>query len=243
METKSIQSSLTSVFAAFCLVIPASSSLGVDAPLLMDAFTSGLTGETTTAYGANGTASVINLKLNASATNTKKAWLKFDVAGALPTGVTYAHITKATLRVFINAVTAAGSIEVKAIGSNGSAWDELTITYTNSLAYTLLNDSTTGAPYQTVVVSASPTMLNDYINIPVTDLVRDWLDPNALGPLSPLPNNGLVLQGTLGLNIVLDSKEASLTSHPPQLIIEYAAPRVPAKGDVTMGTFINGTPP
>lgn len=213
------------------LLLGASIAPAVEARLEMDAFTSSTAGETSNTYGANGNAAVNEIRINAAG---KKGWLKFDVAGALPAGVTHAHITKATLRLFATTVTTAGTMEVKAIGNNGSAWNELTITHTNSSAYTLLNDPVTNLPYATRTIATAD--LNDFVDLVVTDLVKDWLDGTQA-------NYGLALLGTNSLVAFFASKEEGGKSQAPKLIIEYATPRVPAKGDVSMGTFVNGPQP
>jgi hypothetical protein len=56
---------------------------------------------------------------------TKKTYLRFNVAAALPSGVTSSDVAKATLTVWVNAVGVPGSFAVKRVTS---AWTEESIT-------------------------------------------------------------------------------------------------------------------
>jgi hypothetical protein len=134
---------------------------------------------------------------------SQTAYIQFDLS-ALPSSYTGANITKATLKLYVNAVTDAGSFNVDFV--NG-AWAEGSIT--SNLAPAL---GTTIAPG----VPLSSTNVHDYIIIDITSALQAWLDGSE-------PNDGIALVGNSPLNASFDSKESTTQSHPPELDIVFAA--------------------
>ena len=152
-----------------------------------DAYTN--TAAPTTNYGTATTLGVV------SATET--TFFRFDLS-SIPTGYTSANVAKASLKLYVNAVTTAGSFNVDFV--NGS-WSEKTITASLSPAL-----GTTIA----ASVPLAKTNTHDYILVDVTSAVGEWLNGTQA-------NDGLALVPNSPLNASFDSKENSTQSHPPEL--------------------------
>src|SRR5208282_2229730 len=134
-----------------------------------DAYTS--TADPTTNYGAK---TLLDVE---SASQT--AYIQFDLS-AIPAGYTSADITKATLKLYVNAVTKAGSFNVDYV--NGT-WSENTIDASNAPAL----GSTIAAS-----VPLTTADKNQYILIDITTAVQAWLSGTA--------NDGIALVGNSPLN-------------------------------------------
>jgi hypothetical protein len=147
--------------------------------------------EATTNYGAN-------VLLNVDGA-TQISYIRFNLA-SIPAG---ASVSQATLKLYVNAVTTAGSFNVDYV--NG-AWAESTIT--SDLAPAL------GA---TIVSSVPITKAdkNQYILINVTPAVEAWLSGSEA-------NDGIALVANSTFNASFDSKENTTTSHPAELDIVFA---------------------
>jgi hypothetical protein len=171
------------------------------AVLLQDSYTSAAAGQTALNYNAGTNA--LSLLIDGRAGNIRRSWLQFDVNAGLPSGTTWNQISRATLTVYVSAMTASGGVRVeRAIG----AWTEVGLT--NAVAPVTAND-----PGGIVYASARIAAAGKYVAFDVTELVRDWLDGTA-------PNYGLVLVPADGtVQAVIDSKEATTTSHPAILDI------------------------
>src|SRR5208337_3616307 len=150
----------------------------------------------TTNYGA---ATLLYVE-NATATET--AYIQFNLS-SIPAGYTGANITKATLKLYVNAVTTAGSFNVDYV--NGT-WAEKTITA--NLAPALGTTIAASVPLTTA-------SKNQYILIDLTAAVQAWLNGSE-------PNDGIALVGNSPFNANFDSKESTSTSHPPELDIVFA---------------------
>ncbi len=154
---------------------------------------------TSTAQGSTnfGTKSLLDVQ---SATQT--SYIQFDLS-SIPSGYTGSNVAKASLKLYVNAVTTAGSLNVDFV--NGS-WAEKTITA--DLAPAL------GA---TIVASVPLAQSNakDYILIDVTPAVVAWLNGTQA-------NDGIALVGNSPINVNFDSKESTTTSHPPELDVVFA---------------------
>jgi hypothetical protein len=121
------------------------------------------------------------------------SYIQFNLAG-VPANT---PISKATLRVFVDAVTASGSFDVYQVNS---AWAENTLTYNKAPA--LGTSATGGNP-----VSITSANLHDFVLVDITSLAQGWINgTNA--------NYGvaLALVGSAG-SFSFDSKESTLTSH------------------------------
>ncbi len=120
------------------------------------------------------------------------AFMQFNLSG-IPTGST---ISKATLRLYVDAVVNSGSFDVYQINN---AWNERTLTYDNAPSP---GASATGSHPVTVAAASC----NQFLLIDVTTLVRGWANGTT-------PNNGVALALTSGSNgnFSFDSKESLLT--------------------------------
>ena len=141
-------------------------------------------------------------------TTTNDSYLQFSLA-ALPPGGT---IAKATLRLYVNSVTTAGSFDVYQVTSS---WAENTLTY--KAAPGLGGSATGGHP-----VSITSSNSGDFVLIDITPLAQDWWSGAE-------PNDGveLVLTTSAG-SFTFDSKESTTTSHEPALEVAMTGPEGPA---------------
>src|ERR1035438_9412945 len=155
-----------------------------------DAYTN--TAAPTTNYGA---------KTLLDVESSQTTYIQFNLS-SIPSGYTSADVTKATLKLYVNAATTAGSFNVDYV--NGT-WSESTITANN-------------APALGTTIAASVPLIaadkNQYILVDVTTAVQAWL--------SGTPNDGIALVANSPLNASFDSKENTTTSHPAELDIVFA---------------------
>ena len=129
-------------------------------------------------------------------------FIRFDLT-AVPSGYTGSSIAKATLKLFVDSVTKAGSFNVDLV--NGT-WAEKTIDYSNqpSLGTTIAAS-----------VPLTTTSKLDYVEVDITQAVVEWLNGTA--------NDGIALVANSPLVATFDSKEATTTSHPAELNIVFAS--------------------
>jgi hypothetical protein len=156
-----------------------------------DAYTN--TAASTTNYGA---------KTLLDVESSQTTFIQFDLS-SIPSGYTSADITKATLKLYVNAVTTAGSFNVDYV--NGT-WTESTI------------DSSNAPALGTTIAASVPLTTKDknqYILVDVTAAVQAWLSGTA--------NDGIALVANSPLNASFDSKESTSTSHSAELDIVFAA--------------------
>jgi len=150
------------------------------------------TAASTTNYGA---------KTLLDVESSQTTFIQFDLS-SIPSGYTSADITKATLKLYVNAVTTAGSFNVDYV--NGT-WTESTIDASN-------------APALGTTIAASVPLTtkdkNQYILVDVTAAVQAWLSGTA--------NDGIALVANSPLNANFDSKESTSTSHSAELDIVFA---------------------
>jgi hypothetical protein len=133
---------------------------------------------------------------------TQTSYIQFDLS-SIPSGYTGSNIAKASLKLYVNAVTTAGSLNVDFV--NGS-WAENTITA--DLAPALGTTIAASVPL-------AKTNAKDYILIDITPAVVAWLNGTQA-------NDGIALVGNSPINVNFDSKESTTTSHPPELDIVFA---------------------
>lgn len=157
-----------------------------------DAYTS--TATPTTNFGAKTTLGVVS--------PSQSAYIQFDLS-SIPAGYTSASIAKATLKLYVNTVPAAGSFNVDFV--NGT-WSEKTITA--NLAPAL---GSTIAPS----VPLTSTNAKDYLLIDLTAAVGAWLNGTQ-------SNDGIALVANSPLSATFDSKENTAQSHPPELDIVFS---------------------
>jgi hypothetical protein len=152
-----------------------------------------------------GTAVTLNVQ---SASQT--SYIQFDLS-SIPATYTGANIAKANLKLYVNAVTTAGSFNVDYV--NGR-WLETTITAN-------LSPALGGTIASSVPLTKSQA--GDYIIIDVTAAVEAWLNKTQA-------NDGIALVANSPLNCSFDSKENTGSSHPPELDIIFTGtgPQGPA---------------
>ena len=156
-----------------------------------DAYTN--TADPATNYGA---ATLLDVK-----SDSETAYIQFDLS-SIPSGYTGADISQATLKIYVYAVTTAGSFNVDYV--NGT-WSEGTIKANNAPA--LGSTIATSVPLTT-------GDKNQYILIDITAAVQAWLNGTD-------PNDGIALVGNSPFNASFDSKENTATSHPAELDIVF----------------------
>jgi TGF-beta propeptide len=169
-----------------------------------DAYTN--TADSTTNYGAN-----VLLNVHGA---TEAAYIQFNLA-SIPSG---ASVSQATLKLYVNAVTTAGSFNVDYVSGT---WTESTIT--SSLAPALGNAIVSSVPITTADK-------NQYILINITSAVQAWLSGSET-------NNGIALVANGTFNASFDSKENTTTSHPAELDIAFAG----GDGTITGVTTASGS--
>jgi hypothetical protein len=137
------------------------------------------------------------------------AYIRFDLT-VLPSDLTSSNISKATMRLYINGVTTAGTFDVYLVTG---AWTESTITYNNA--------PTLGAKVASgTMISASRRF---FIDVDVTPAVQAWLSS------PPSPNYGIALVASPGssISVSFDSKENTSTSHDPELMVSMVSAGAP----------------
>jgi hypothetical protein len=185
---------LSLLLLAMLTLLP-SLSFGLQAILTDDTYTS-------SASGANNFGNQVKLLVQGSRGSPpeKTSFLKFDLS-VLPAGATGSDVGKATLRLFVNKVTKAGSFDVvRVIGD----WDEENIT--GDTAPELGSVEADG-------VSVEVGDVLSYVKVDLTNLVKAWVD-------GVVANKGIaIVPNTEGINVSLDSKETKTTSHEASLSI------------------------
>jgi hypothetical protein len=126
-------------------------------------------------------------------------YIQFNLA-SIPSG---ASVSQATLKLYVNTVTTAGSFNVDYV--NG-AWAESSIDASNA-------PPLGGAVASGVTVTTEDK--NQYLLINVTSAVQAWLSGAET-------NNGIALVANSTFNATFDSKENTTTSHPAELDIVFA---------------------
>jgi len=130
--------------------------------------------------------------------------LLFDLS-KLPAGTTGSSVSRATLRLYVNTVSATGSINISA--ANGS-WTESGVNGSS-------NTPSVGAA---VASGISVTTANTYTTVDATAQVQAWLNLSTT-------NNGFILTANDGaVQVFFDSKENTNTSHPATLEILLVGP-------------------
>jgi hypothetical protein len=162
-------------------------------------------GSPSTNYGAS---ALLNV------TNTQTTYIQFDLA-SIPTG---AVVGQATLKLYVNAVTTAGSFDVNYVGGS---WSESALDYSNA------------PPLGSAIVSnVAVTAANQYILINITPAVVAWLNGSQA-------NDGIALVANGAFHANFDSKENTTTSHPAELDIVFAGGTGTITG-VIAGTGLSG---
>jgi hypothetical protein len=156
---------------------------------------------TTSSTNIKGTAKTLEVQGAPLSVALKKAYVQFDLS-PLPAGTTATDIAKATLTLFVNNITASGSIDVYRVAS---VWQESTLT--GGAAVSL------GVAESTDIGLVKPTAKNTYVSVDVTAAVKDWVATGINHGLAIVPNT------VEGVAVKFDSKESTAASHAPQLDI------------------------
>jgi hypothetical protein len=125
-------------------------------------------------------------------TSNNSGLVQFDLT-AYATSTT---VNQVYLQVYVDKVTAAGTITFAAATSS---WTEGSVLYPGP---------TVNPPFASVTVSTA----NAFYLVDVTSLVQGWIS-------NPAGNFGIEIAGTGSVNVSLDTKENSTTSHPSSLIV------------------------
>lgn len=176
---------------------------GSDARLTRDAYTSGTS--PTTNFGRATT-------LRVSAAANERTWIRFSVQDVLPMGTVGSEISKGTLRIWVNNSTfpqAAGPVDLFRVTG---PWTEGTITHATAPSY----------DPNPIVVGLALTSTRNYVDLDVTQLVRDWQD-------GLVANEGIMIAPSAGSAVAggFDSRENTGTSHPPELLMRLAGQQGP----------------
>lgn len=135
-------------------------------------------------------------------TSGATTYIQFNLAG-LPSNAT---VSKATLRLYVDAITGAGAFDVFEVNT---PWTEASLNFTNAPTPGV---SATGSK----PVSLTSANCNQFVLVDITTLVQDWLN-------GTVANNGVAVKLTSpGGGFSFDSKESPLTSHEPELEISLA---------------------
>lgn len=178
---------------AVLLFVALTSAFGQLTPS-QDAYTD--SSKPTTNFGAATTLGVAN-----TSTVIQTSYIQFDLS-AIPAGFSGANVAKATLKLYVNTVTTAGSFNVDFV--NGS-WTEKTLTHNNAPAL-----GTTIASS----VSLATANKNDYVLIDITSALEAWLNGTQT-------NDGIAVVANSPLASSLDSKENTAQSHPAELDVVF----------------------
>jgi hypothetical protein len=141
------------------------------------------------------------------------SYVQFNLSG-VPSNAT---VTKATLRLYVDAVVKPGSFDVYQLNNT---WSEKALTY--STAPPLGPSATSGHPVGVTAASTSQFLLVD-----ITNLAQGWVNGS-------IPNNGITLSLTAGSTgaFSFDSKESLLTGNGPELELVFVSQGPQgAKGD------------
>jgi hypothetical protein len=152
------------------------------------------TASPTTNYGSAVTLGVVS--------PAQTTYIRFDLS-SIPAGYTGANVAKASLKIYVNAVTAAGSFNVDFV--NGT-WSEKTITANLAPA---LGTTIAGS------VPLAKANVHDYLIIDITSAVDAWLNGTQA-------NDGIALVANSPLSASLDSKENTSQSQPAELDIVFS---------------------
>ncbi len=127
------------------------------------------------------------------------ALIEFDLTHLTSLNLTTSNLQKATLTVFVDQVMMPGSIN---ISLPGQPWTE------SGETYNTFNSSLVSLFLSGVRIPAA----GQYLTIDITQPVRAWLAGGAV-------NEGLLIEATSGTSsfFSIDSKENTVTSHPPEL--------------------------
>lgn len=143
----------------------------------------------------------VTLGAVSSGASMQHSYIQFDLS-SIPSGFNGSNVAKATLKLYVNAVTTSGSFNVDFVTG---PWAEKTITANLSPS---LGTTVAGS------VPLTSALVHDYVLVDVTPAVVAWLNGTQA-------NDGLALVANSPLNATFDSKENITQSHAPELDIVF----------------------
>src|SRR5579859_4680701 len=146
-----------------------------------------------TNYGTNALLDVIG--------GSQTTYIQFNLS-SIPSGYVGSNVSKATLKLYVNAVNTAGNFNIVYVTTARSE-SAITVKTSPSLGGTIAS-----------AVPVTTSSLNQYILIDITSAVQAWLNGTQA-------NNGIGLVGNGSLSASFDSKENTSMSHPPELDIVF----------------------
>ncbi len=206
-----LQHQVHSSLALVLIVFFLSAACFAQAPAEADAYVASSTPSTNYAFST-----VLALQPNVY------SYIRFNLSG-IPSGAT---VQKAVLRIYMNypSNAVAGTFDVYQINT---AWSETSLTWSNKPALGV--SATGGHP-----VSLGSSNYQNFVLVDITPLVQNWVN-------GTIPNNGVALMTTTtGASYQFDSKEATYTSHQPEL--EIAIPGAPGAQGPQGPNGLSGSP-
>jgi hypothetical protein len=134
-------------------------------------------------------------------------FIRFDLSTL--NGVSGTQIQKATLRLYVTAVSASGSFDLIELGASPTNWTEATLVY---------NTTGASAPSGTTRASGvaiSSSSKSQFIYIDVTPSVVNWLNGTLNNGFALVPSNGYASP----ISVSFSSKEDTTYSQTPTLIV------------------------
>ncbi len=191
MKIATLSNIVRPVAIAWLLLLPAV-SWGDTLPLAADAFINPGDGSN---YGGLPT-------INVGGAPNSRGLLLFNLSSLSGSQVAWAR-----LRVYVNSVTSAGTVD---LGAASAPWAEAAV---NGI----------GGPGVGSPITTAPLSAIGYVTFDVTAQVTAWLAGS--------PNNGFILTAdstTPGVTVYFDAKENPATSHPATLEVVFSGPAGPA---------------
>ncbi len=180
--------------------------------LFFSAFTHAGPTLTDDAYTVKSVSTNYGAKTTLILSTNNNVYLKFLKSSYFPVGTIGSHVAKATLKLYVDSVTTAGSFNVNFVTGTWTESKINGISQPGSLAF-----PTTAAPVGVPSIAITSASVNQWINIDITNQVQDWLDFNTLSYLNDF---GLKLVSTNNLLMAFTSKEGRVA---PQLDITINA--------------------
>lgn len=176
-----------------------------------------------------------NLRVDSSAGAGRWTFIRFDINSYLPPGGKSGDVKQALLHLYVNNVTQGGTFDVYLCPTS---WIEGKLSGAAAAGTICWNNKPTPTGVPLATISISSTEQFEFKTLDVTDVVKGWID-------APAANYGLVLKPNISaVDFQFEAKEnITGTGKRPALQLTLVKDRVPAKGDVTMGSYTNGPQP
>jgi hypothetical protein len=139
-----------------------------------------------------------------SATASRTSYIRFNLSPIAP-GLTGTNVSIATLNLFVNTATKAGTFDVYLVSGS---WSEDTITF--NTAPILGAQIASG-------VAVSTSMAKDYVLVNITSALQAWLNGTTNYGLALVPSTGSTI------SVSFNSKESTTASHDPLIDVELVS--------------------